>query len=262
MLGVNESTVKRWIDRGLLSAVRTPGGHRRVRREDLQAFLASQEGSRKHSYKLQQFKKHTETFGWSRYYELHRDYAPGEARKYLTGAFVANGSILTTLEQVVLPTLARIGAAWREGVLDIADEHRMTFLMRADLITLEAMLPAPPAAAPCALLACVPGENHELVLQMLSLVLRSVGWESVVLGINVPAREIERVVASRRIGAVYLAKLYPAESHLTYVRSVRRSMPHAIPLRVGGAGWNHAELTAIERMKDVAYVPSFRALAS
>src|SRR5262249_7063015 len=31
-----------WIDQGLLSAYRTPGGHRRIRREDLLSFLRKQ----------------------------------------------------------------------------------------------------------------------------------------------------------------------------------------------------------------------------
>jgi len=39
MLGVSPSTVLSWIDRGLLSAHRTPGGHRRVERAELVRFL-------------------------------------------------------------------------------------------------------------------------------------------------------------------------------------------------------------------------------
>jgi excisionase family DNA binding protein len=39
MLQVDPSTVSKWIDRGILLAFRTPGGHRRVRGGDLRAFL-------------------------------------------------------------------------------------------------------------------------------------------------------------------------------------------------------------------------------
>jgi hypothetical protein len=38
MWNVSESTVKRWSDLGVLSCVRSPGGHRRFRLEDLIAF--------------------------------------------------------------------------------------------------------------------------------------------------------------------------------------------------------------------------------
>ena len=39
LLQVDPSTVSKWIDRGILIAFRTPGGHRRVRSSDLRTFL-------------------------------------------------------------------------------------------------------------------------------------------------------------------------------------------------------------------------------
>lgn len=39
LLQVDPSTVSKWIDRGILTAFRTPGGHRRVRSSDLRTFL-------------------------------------------------------------------------------------------------------------------------------------------------------------------------------------------------------------------------------
>lgn len=39
LLQVDPSTVSKWIDRGILTAFRTPGGHRRVRLGDLRSFL-------------------------------------------------------------------------------------------------------------------------------------------------------------------------------------------------------------------------------
>ena len=40
LLQVNASSVKKWVDDGLLVAFRTPGGHRRIRAADLVEFLA------------------------------------------------------------------------------------------------------------------------------------------------------------------------------------------------------------------------------
>ncbi len=39
LLQVDPSTVSKWIDKGILMAFRTPGGHRRVRSSDLRSFL-------------------------------------------------------------------------------------------------------------------------------------------------------------------------------------------------------------------------------
>jgi excisionase family DNA binding protein len=43
LLQVDPSTVSKWIDRGILVAFRTPGGHRRVRAGDLRSFLMAHE---------------------------------------------------------------------------------------------------------------------------------------------------------------------------------------------------------------------------
>src|SRR5262249_61070991 len=39
-LGVAQSTIRKWSDQGRVPAFYTPGGHRRFRRGDLEAFLA------------------------------------------------------------------------------------------------------------------------------------------------------------------------------------------------------------------------------
>jgi excisionase family DNA binding protein len=41
LLQVNPSSVKNWVNDGLITAFRTPGGHRRIRATDLVAFLDS-----------------------------------------------------------------------------------------------------------------------------------------------------------------------------------------------------------------------------
>ena len=40
MLRVDKSTVKRWTDEGKLKCFRTPGGHRKLRADDLSRFMA------------------------------------------------------------------------------------------------------------------------------------------------------------------------------------------------------------------------------
>jgi len=47
ILGVNESTVRRWADSGELRCFRTPGGHRRFAEADLFAMTSAQGGGRR-----------------------------------------------------------------------------------------------------------------------------------------------------------------------------------------------------------------------
>jgi excisionase family DNA binding protein len=44
-LGVAQSTIRKWSDTGRLPAFYTPGGHRRFRRSDLEAFLSNSRGT-------------------------------------------------------------------------------------------------------------------------------------------------------------------------------------------------------------------------
>jgi excisionase family DNA binding protein len=44
-LGVAQSTIRKWSDTGRLPAFYTPGGHRRFRRSDLDAFLSNSRGT-------------------------------------------------------------------------------------------------------------------------------------------------------------------------------------------------------------------------
>jgi excisionase family DNA binding protein len=45
LLGVNESTLRRWADAGHVRSFRTPGGHRRFSEEDLRSLVAGQAAS-------------------------------------------------------------------------------------------------------------------------------------------------------------------------------------------------------------------------
>lgn len=47
-LGVAQSTIRKWSDGGRLAAFYTPGGHRRFRQSDLDAFLGSSRTAPKH----------------------------------------------------------------------------------------------------------------------------------------------------------------------------------------------------------------------
>jgi excisionase family DNA binding protein len=49
IVGVHHQTVNSWVRKGWLNAARTPGGHRRINREELERFL------RKHQQKTQSF---------------------------------------------------------------------------------------------------------------------------------------------------------------------------------------------------------------
>lgn len=261
-LGVNESTIKRWIDRGILKADRTSGGHRRVSDIHLCEFIDRNPKLGKKSYHIKRWRE-CETCDWRRYYDLHLQGKAHEAREYLHTRYIVTGDVLRVFDEVVLPTLHEIGAAWRREELDIVDEHRMSFYIRSDLLTLMTLLPAPKDTAPSAVLACVPGENHELALVLLALLARQCGWNSIVLGINVPLDQVRQTAASMKAQAVVLVRVYAGSKNLAKdLTAFSRGLPASTQTYIGGPGWSERELRDMAKLRTITALGTYRDFAA
>jgi MerR family transcriptional regulator, light-induced transcriptional regulator len=100
------------------------------------------------------------------------------------------------LGDVVLPFLRELGERWARGDASIAQEHFATSVLRGRLMGLARGWGV--GIGPTAVLACLPGEHHDLGLIAFGLALRARGWRIVYLGPDTP---IETVAdASRDIG--------------------------------------------------------------
>lgn len=85
------------------------------------------------------------------------------------------------LSEIVEPLLVEIGEAWHNGELPVAVEHyTVQFFMQHLMNALSA---SPPPVQPGIIAAgCAPGEDHQIGLLMLVLLLRWRGWEVKYLG--------------------------------------------------------------------------------
>ena len=126
---------------------------------------------------------------------------------------------------VVLPFLREVGERWESGTLSVAHEHFVTDMLRRTLSALTAMPPqerAPSSApTPVVLLACPPGERHDLVLLCVALMLRERGVRTRFLGADTP---IPALLAATRVSgadAVVLAATRPT-AFTAHASSLRR----------------------------------------
>lgn len=148
-------------------------------------------------------------------------------------------------EQVLLPALVEVGERWHAGHLSVAQEHLTTQVIRNRLVTL--LHASPNAGARHAVLACLPGEEHEVGLLHAALRLRHAGWRVTVLGPRTPARDLAELVARVRPDLVALAAVseVAADELKAVVELARQSAPEGARLWAGGAGMApHAELLA------------------
>ena len=97
---------------------------------------------------------------------------------------LAGFSIETALGEGVLPYLQSLGAQWEAGEVTIAQEHFATSIIRGRLLALARNWGE--GSGPLALLACPPGEQHDLGLICFGLGLRERAWRITLLGPNTP----------------------------------------------------------------------------
>ncbi len=109
---------------------------------------------------------------------------------------------------VVLPFLNEVGDRWAAGTLSVAHEHFVSDMLRRKL---SAFASVPPhqadgaAAAPVVLLACPPGERHDMVLLCVALMLRERGVRVRFLGADTPVPAVLAAARATAADAVVLA---------------------------------------------------------
>src|SRR5581483_4008277 len=139
-----------------------------------------------------------------------------------------------TLSSVLAPLLRTIGERWEAGSLTVASEHLVSEAVRSRLGHL--LSDAGGGVHGAAVLACAPGERHELGLMMAAIALRRDGWKVVYLGADTPfadAIALAGQVAGRILGlSLSTGERVPAlESALG-----KTVLPHGLRLVVGGRG--------------------------
>jgi methanogenic corrinoid protein MtbC1 len=108
---------------------------------------------------------------------------------------------LYSVEQVVngliFPALVDVGERWMQKEFTVAQEHFASAFVRSRLANLFHSSPYY-AAGPLILVACAPGELHEIGAQVLALFLRRAGYRVVYLGQNVPEERLLSMIRTLR----------------------------------------------------------------
>ncbi len=127
------------------------------------------------------------------------------AQRELDAVFI-DLTVETALRDVVLPCLHRIGDGWACDELSVAQEHFASQVLRGRLLGLARGWGR--GEGPRIVLACPPGEQHDLALLIFGIVLARRGWGPAFLGGDSPVAAIdEAVTLTGAAGAVLAATL-------------------------------------------------------
>jgi DNA-binding transcriptional MerR regulator len=111
------------------------------------------------------------------------------------------------LAEVILPFLHRLGERWATAQATVAQEHFASNIIAGRLRGLARGWGQ--GVGPRAVLACPPGELHELGLLSFGLALRERGWRITYLGADTPLEDITAALDELAPAIVVLAAMTP-----------------------------------------------------
>lgn len=145
---------------------------------------------------------------------------------------LAGFALETVLRELILPVLREVGDQWERGELEVGQEHFASHLIRERLLGLARLWGR--GGGPLAILACAPGERHDISLLAFGLLLRSHGWRILYLGADTPLETLGRAVATTNPRRVVVVSFDP--SLLDAVAAGLRRLAGTAPLVLSGPG--------------------------
>ncbi len=140
---------------------------------------------------------------------------------------------------VLSPLLADTGSAWQQGSTMVWEEHFATAMVRtiveALYLDIRERASEVPRLGSVAVLACPPGEYHDLGLRMLADRMQLHGWDAYFLGADTPVSEI--VSAARSLKADLVALSAATHYNRLLLRDVVDDLKRELPgVRIGVGG--------------------------
>ncbi len=244
-IGVSESSLKRWADEGLLSFVRTAGGHRRiplpeavrfVRHMGIKITAPGEIGLADGPATLTDFADPALVNE-----HFHAALEQGDlnaARALIQNLFLAGWSAAAIADGPIRSALARIGTLWQHAEWGIVVEHRATDVCLQTLNHLRSMLPPRRENAPTAIGGA--GEHDPYMIPSLAaaVALAEAGFNEVNLGPLTPGKTLANAVEHYKPQIVWWSISHatePRKLEAALVTLAQVCAQHGASLVVGGS---------------------------
>lgn len=227
-IGVSESSLKRWCDRGLIPTICTAGGHRRLPIQGVLEFIKSTQRTLVQPEALglpSPLGGRRPTLETLSTELVERLVAGDEAgsRRLILDAFLDNHRIAAIGDQLLRPAFEQIGRLWECGQVEVYRERVACRICVRVMEEMHRLAPTPPADAPLALGAAPSGDWYELPGTLVELVIRQNGLRAVSLGSNLPVETLTKAILVQRPALFWLSV-----SHLADRQSFIESVPQIV----------------------------------
>ena len=215
-LGVSVSTIKRWIDSGVLTGTRTVGKHRLIRLSEALRF-AREQGLPQAELELLVGMQttHLDVIDDQVRETLTHLLGRGkgrEARTLIHSVFASGLGAVALADQLIRPVMERIGRCWMVGAMDVYQEHQATHLVASAVLELiDRVSREQGEPFPLALGAVSEGDCYVLPGLLGELVLREIGWDVRNLSVNLPLQSLANAVLEYQPRLVFLSVSHLAD---------------------------------------------------
>ncbi len=243
-LGVSVTTVKRWVDDGVLPAARTPGGHRKLRLNDV--LRVTREGNFPLA-DLTALVPPAEVATVDDPKELAKDVikaADSGDTELIRGLLISayrNGMPIETLaDRVLCQVMRHIGHAWETDRADVMHEHRITQACVSALYEIRSILRADLNQGRPVAVGGAPEHDHYAMASLLAkLTLLDNGWDAINLGPHTPVSALWRALDELRPRLIWLSVTHlvdPEKFLADYNPFCQEAMKRGVAVVVGGQG--------------------------
>jgi excisionase family DNA binding protein len=232
-IGVSESSMRRWIDAGVIATSRTVGGHRRIPMGEGLRFIRESRAT----------VVRPELLGLSELMTIPRADDPGgaalpsagdrlfdalgagdeaRARGIVLSLYLSGMSVPAISDGPVRDAMHRIGDLWQHSERGILVEHRATMIAIDAVQQLRMNLPEPRTDAPVALGGAPQGDPYLLPTLLAAATLRDAGYREINFGARTPVELLASAAREHRARIVWLAVSVAPDDPRAMQRQVRK----------------------------------------
>jgi excisionase family DNA binding protein len=190
-LGVSVTTVKRWVDDGVLPAHRTAGGHRKLLLTDVLRLVRDGNLPQADLSVLVPKEAVSDPADPSKlYHQMLEAVDQGDSdriRSILHGSYNAGVSVELLADRVISPALQHVGHEWSVGRMDVMHEHRITQAIVSAMYELKAFMKLNAERDRPVAVGGAPENDHYILPSLVTkMTLLDCGWDAVNLGPHTP----------------------------------------------------------------------------